>query len=150
MRRSVPLTGRSPAVAHCQPEAMQHGNRHPPCFSSQPSVNLNITIMHATTATLRRHPNATGFTLIELLVVIAIIAILAAMLLPALAAAKMKAQQIQCVSNLKQLTLSGFMYMSDTSSLLAYYPEDPLIMARSGWAVLSAIMRRLTPSASAR
>jgi prepilin-type N-terminal cleavage/methylation domain-containing protein len=54
-----------------------------------------------------------AFTLIELLVVIAIIAILAAMLLPALAAAKRKAQKINCVNNLKQVNLAFRIWEGD-------------------------------------
>lgn len=85
-----------------------------------------------------------GFTLIELLVVIAIIAILAAILFPVFTAAKEKARQVSCLSNMQQLTKGFAMYLDDkngifpSASPLDGYnfggnSEDYLVYVRSGW-----------------
>jgi len=66
----------------------------------------------------RHYNKCRGLTLIELLVVVAIIAILMTLLLPALGRGKMKAQQTECSSNLRQVGLSFRMFADEHDNRL--------------------------------
>ncbi len=78
--------------------------------------------------------NRVAFTLIELLVVIAIIAILAALLLPALAAAKEKAQRTKCLNNFKQLGLALNMYATENQDFFPWPNWDNgALCPNPGW-----------------
>src|SRR5436305_12014720 len=69
------------------------------------------------TTAMRRRYWAAGFTLVELLTVIAIISLLAALLFPVFAAARGKAREITCVSNLRQIGMAIRMYSQDYDEL---------------------------------
>jgi prepilin-type N-terminal cleavage/methylation domain-containing protein/prepilin-type processing-associated H-X9-DG protein len=56
---------------------------------------------------------ARAFTLIELLVVISIIALLIALLLPALKQARATARNVQCLSNVRSISLAVHLYAAD-------------------------------------
>jgi prepilin-type N-terminal cleavage/methylation domain-containing protein len=81
--------------------------------------------------TAMKHVMRRGFTLVELLIVIGIIALLMAILLPALKRARDSARRIQCVNNVRQLTMAWLMYANDfkghfcNSETQGLPPNDP-------------------------
>lgn len=101
-----------------------------PLFAEEHHMNINQSSGN-------RPARKSGFTLIELLVVIAIIAILAAILFPVFAQAKSAAKKTSCLSNAKQIGLSGMLYAGDYDDMWvncyqytingpAHVPGDPL------------------------
>jgi prepilin-type N-terminal cleavage/methylation domain-containing protein/prepilin-type processing-associated H-X9-DG protein len=81
-----------------------------------------------------------AFTMIELLVVIAIIGILAALLLPALAGANRRTQQIQCVNNVKELTLASYIYAGDFGTHATYSDRAKLWMGTEDYGKQTKIL----------
>lgn len=82
-----------------------------------------------------------GLTLVELLVVIGIIAILVSLLLPALSKARQAAEQIQCLSNVRQIAAANLMYANENKGSL---PAN--IVDGTGWPVGYTFFLRCSPA----
>src|SRR5260221_12262602 len=129
------------STRHCQAGAPCHADRRTEtavtCCSSTATSRLKGRA--DPNCMMRRADNA--FTLIELLVTIAIIAILAAMLLPVLTSARKKAQSVNCQSNLRQLSVSTFLYSQDNNDYLPFaWFDDPDPPGTNFFALLTPLL----------
>lgn len=90
-------------------------NSKPPTHRIRPVVAVDLLRSLSPSSVVLNRWGATrrAFTLIEVLVVVAILAMLGALLLPVLVRAKAQARSVQCISNLRQLSLAAQLYWDD-------------------------------------
>src|SRR3954453_3606430 len=82
-----------------------------------------------------RHRARSGFTLVELLVVIGIIIALVGILLPALSRAREQAKRVQCLSNMRQLTLAWLNYAYEHKGrICSSESQSPITSDPNSWA----------------